>query len=382
MKRTVSIILSALFAVTLVCGCTVESAPSATPEFTTPLATATPEPTTAPTPVTAKTDLIGFVISDDQSFAACSLMYGFLQTTAELGNPSVILRYGEETTALEAVQRGIDLGCAGMLIMNPGAVNNDAIALAKQNGLSVITPVDRTDSEADINVYVDSEDHLIEMCIAAVDRMTERSISKNGGRILIYGKSPAPLYNRCLQMVQESYSQYGVLSFTRTTDNTDAAIEELTNYLLTHRGICALVAIGDKDSQVARDAREAASAIIGNSGVPEEADAIEGVANASGYVLPEISSNLRSNTAITIFGTGFTDENIDLISRERIYGLSIIPYYDTAVNCVMLMDRLLRGEELMSSAKVNRPIIRHDTIEKYVTVYDEIKELFAIEQAE
>ena len=119
-----------------------------------------------------------------------------------------------------------------------------------------------------------------------------------------------------------------------------------------------------------------------NKNIPEEASAIEGVPNENGYTLPEISTALYETPEITIFGNGFTDENIKLIEKNAIRGASIIPYYDIAVNCVMLMDRLLKGETLPSYAKVNRPIVRQDTLEKYMTVYGEVKELFNIDKAE
>lgn len=381
MKRVLSVFLIVALYISMLAGCADNT--GVDPADGTPELPSTPVPTIEPAPVTAKTDLIGFVVKDETTYATCTMMYGFLQTAAELGNPSMLLKYDDKnTTSMQAVQQGIDAGCKGMIILNPSGANDNTISFAKSNGLFVISAVDKDESEADVNVYVDSENHQFEMCNAALDRMTERSISKKGGRILIYGYDPTPLYEKCLETVKEFYPQYGVLSFRRTTTSREDAINELAEYLLTHRGICSLVAIGEADAAVARDAREKIRKQVENKNIPEEASAIEGVPNENGYTLPEISTALYETPEITIFGNGFTDENIKLIEKNAIRGASIIPYYDIAVNCVMLMDRLLKGETLPSYAKVNRPIVRQDTLEKYMTVYGEVKELFNIDKAE
>ena len=51
---------------------------------------------------------------------------------------------------------------------------------------------------------------------------------------------------------------------------------------------------------------------------------------------------------------------------------------EPAATATMMLDRLLLGEETAETVIVNRPIAYADTITKYIAIYNEVKELFAI----
>ena len=72
-------------------------------------------------------------------------------------------------------------------------------------------------------------------------------------------------------------------------------------------------------------------------------------------------------------------ENLNLFYDNDIYGLCIEPYYEAAANATMQLDRLLLGEEAEQTMRVNRPIVYGDTMEKYLAIYEEVKDLFGLQ---
>ena len=94
---------------------------------------------------------------------------------------------------------------------------------------------------------------------------------------------------------------------------------------------------------------------------------------------PTPNPNLLKQISITAFGCGLSDENLALFNDNDIYALCIEPYYEAAATAAMMLDRLMLGEETADTVTVNRPIAYADTIDKYLAIYNEVKELFDLD---
>ena len=319
--------------------------------------------------------LMGFVIEDDGSMGSYMMMHGFLRTAENLGYPAKLYRITSDPSA--AVAEAKADGCAGLLI--PGNYTT-AIADAAQAGIFVVSPyyACQTDS-VNVNVIADTSEYIEELARGIAERMTERSLKS--GRILVYGYDPSVCYTEFDKAIEEYYPQFQTVTFVRTPGSgDDAAIEELANYLLANRDIKGMYACDTDSASIAVKARSKAIALFkemekekdDDDAKPTPTPALDPTAG------PTPNPGLLKQISITAFGCGLSDENLALFNDNDIYALCIEPYYETAATATMMLDRLLLGEETAETIIVNRPIAYADTISKYLAIYNEVKELFAI----
>lgn len=316
--------------------------------------------------------LMGFVIDDDGSMGAYMMMHGFLRTAENLGYPAKLYRITSDASA--AVAKAKEDGCAGLLIPGNYAA---AIAEAAQAGMYVVSPyyACETDS-ADVNVIADTSEYIEELARGIAERMTERSLKS--GRILVYGYDPSVCFAEFDKAIQEYYPQFRTVTFARTPGSgDDAAIDELANYILNNRDIKGLYACDTDSASIAVEARSKAISLFKEM-EEEDDDKPTPTPNLTPSVDPTPNPGLLKQISITAFGCGLSDENLALFNDNDIYALCIEPYYETAATAAMMLDRLLLGEGTAETVTVNRPIAYADTIDKYLTIYNEVKELFAL----
>ncbi len=316
--------------------------------------------------------LIGFVIEDDGSMGAYMMMHGFLKTAENLGYPAKLYRIASDASS--AVAQAQEDGCAGLLI--PGNYTS-AVAEAAQAGMYVVSPyyACETDS-ADVNVVADSSEYIEELARGIAERMTERSLKS--GRILVYGYDPTVCYAEFDRAVREYYPQFQTVTFLRTPGSgEEAAVDELANFILNNRDIKGMYACDTDSAPVAVKARSKAISLFKEMGEQDEQKATP-TSSIDPSASPTPNPNLLKQISITAFGCGLSDENLALFSDNDIYALCIEPYYEAAATATMMLDRLLLGEETANTVTVNRPIAYGDTIDKYLAIYNEVKELFAL----
>lgn len=317
--------------------------------------------------------LMGFVIDDDGSMGTYMMMHGFLRTAENLGYPAKLYRITSDASA--AVKEAMEDGCAGLLISGD---HSAAIAEAAQAGMYVVSPyyACQTDS-ADVNVIADTEEYIEELARGIAERMTERSLKS--GRILVYGYNPEVCFAEFDSAVKEYYPQYVSVSFARTPGSGDeAAIDELANFILNNRDIKGLYACDTDSASIAVQARSKAISLF------EEIEEEQEKNKAKPTPTPELDPSagptpnpgLLKQISITAFGCGLSDENLALFNDNDIYALCIEPYYETAATATMMLDRLFHDEGTAQTVTVNRPIAYADTIDKYLSIYNEVKELF------
>ena len=317
--------------------------------------------------------LMGLVIEDDGSMGTYMMMHGFLRTAENLGYPAKLYRISSDPSS--AVAEAKADGCAGLLI--PGNYTT-AIADAAQAGIYVVSPyyACQTDS-VNVNVIADTSEYIEELARGIAERMTERSLKS--GRILVYGYDPSICYAEFDKAIEEYYPQFQTVTFMRTPGSgDDAAVEELANYILNNRDIKGMYACDTDSASIAVKARSKAISLFkemekeADDAKPTPTPALDPTAG------PTPNPGLLKQISITAFGCGLSDENLALFNDNDIYALCIEPYYEAAATATMMLDRLLLGEETAETVIVNRPIAYADTITKYIAIYNEVKELFAI----
>ncbi|MBQ3131571.1 MAG: hypothetical protein IJC24_02580 [Clostridia bacterium] len=319
--------------------------------------------------------LMGLIIEDDGSMGTYMMMHGFLRTAENLGYPAKLYRITSDAAA--AVAEAIKDGCSGLLI--PGN-HTTAIAEAAQAGIYVVSPYYACETGiADVNVVADSSEYIEELARGIAERMTERSLKS--GRILIYGYDPSICYAEFDRAIEEYYPQFQTVTFVRTPGSgEDATIAELADYILNNRDIKGMYACDTDSASIAVNARSKAISLFKEIQDQEDDDKKKPTPTPSTAPSAESTPNpgLLKQISITAFGCGLSDENLALFNDNDIYALCIEPYYETAATATMMLDRLFLGEETAENITVNRPIAYADSIDKYLAIYNEVKELFAL----
>ncbi|MEG1547751.1 MAG: hypothetical protein RR232_01670 [Clostridia bacterium] len=318
--------------------------------------------------------LLGFIIDDDGSMAAYMAMYGFLRTAETLGYPAKLFRAKPGAPAQSAVQNAIDEGCTGLMVFNPGGVNDKAVKLAVDSGVNVVIPYHECAIPGiNSNVVADTGEYIEELSRGLATRLTERSLKS--GRILVYGRDTAATCEQFARSIGEYYPQYTVDSFNRVAVDEEGAIEELAQYILYNRDIKGMYVADSDLASIAVTARKRAQNVFSSKGAPTPTP-VQGTPVAAPALTP--NPNLLTSITVTIFASGLSDENYKLFNDSDIYALCIEPYYEAATQATMYLDKLTGGDEIPERARINRPIAYADTIDKYTAIFDRMKEMFGI----
>lgn len=359
----------------------------------------TPSPN-APTPIPADSssvyhDMIGFVVSDNGDTDTNVLMHGFLTTANELNRPAMLFKF-KGKSACEAVKTAAERGCKGIVIDECDDMA-EAVKLAKTYGMRVVAlsaePIDGTDSR----IYIDDAEYIRELCSALGERMKERNLKS--GRILVYGEDVDGAYSACTQVVREIYPMYGVISFTRTSADEQVATDELAEYILEHREIKGIIALSSDETNIAVEARKKASALFKERGgapsakptnkpqktpAPTETPSqLPGKTPELGDAeptLPPFSESLLKSITISIFGFGLTEKNIAHLEKNDLYGVCCDPSYNVGVYAATLLDMMMLRKAAEAEMRVLRPIVLRDTLERYMSVYDEVNRMFGTDE--
>ena len=315
--------------------------------------------------------LLGFVVEDDAQMATYMAMYGFLRTCENLGKPCKLYRAKDGQDAEAAVVQAAQDGCEGLLISNKQGRNDEAVRLALSLSIPVTVPYDLCEIEglsanavADTNAYVD------ELARGVAARMEERGLKT--GRILLYGRDLSALAQLFRGVLDRYYPQFALEVFERTAAEDEAAVSELAEYLLYNRDIKGMYVADAGLAQVAVKGRNSAVNRFRVEGAPTPTPASTDAPAATP------NPGLLTQISITVFGNGLSDENLALFEDNDIYALCIEPYYDAAAQCVMLLDKRLEGNEVERFSNVNRPLVYAATIDKYLAVYEQAKEMFGM----
>lgn len=368
MKRTLAIMLA--LSLMLAMGCSGE--------------TPAPEPTADPTqvnidPTAEPTDdpiegLMGYIVENDGSINTYTAMHGFLRAAEGLGCPARLFYFGVGVSADDAVRAASEAGCKGVLISDKNGANDSAVTLALSLGMQVVVPYDRcTVNGLRANVVADESEYIGELARSIAERMVERGL--RSGRILVYGWDTTEVLSQFTAAIAEYYPQYNVSSFTRTQPEREAAVAELAEYLLHNRDVKGLYAVDADESVVAVSARKKAQKDFRSfRATPQPSP----TPDANGVVPTPIPSGLLTAVKVSVFGTNINDETLALFDDDNIYALCIEPYYDAASQAVIVLDRLMNGEDVPEITYVNRPIIRYDTVDKYTAIHEEVKAWFGL----
>lgn len=343
--------------------------------------TQTPDTHSTPSAVAVKRapQLIGFVVFDDGSDKACMSMHGFLHMSENLGYPAKLYRAKAGADAVSAVEKAVQDGCKGLLIQDENGVNDAAVKKAVDAGVRVIVAYDRCGVDGlTSNVVADDTEYVEEVTRGIASRMTERSLKS--GRILLYGASPEAIAASFEAAAQADCPQYKTIVFKRQAATEEEAVEELAEFLLYNRDIKGMYVSDSAHASIAVQARAKAQSRFRAEGTPSPLPTLAPTPPPVGQTPePTVAPGLLTQISITVFASGVSDENLALLNEGDIYALCIEPYYEVYAHATMALDQALAGESVAAESSVNRPIANADTIDKYLAIYRQSKEMFAAE---
>jgi ABC-type sugar transport system substrate-binding protein len=324
--------------------------------------------------------LIGLVIKKDDKISTYTLEHGFLRTAENLGYAARLFSFDGTETAEDAVRSAIEAGCDGLIIYDPASIYQRAIALASENNIRVVVPYyESTAAGVDANVVADDNEYLEEVARSIGERMKERNLKK--GRLLVYGLSTSYSSAEFVSAIGQYYPEYSVTEFIRTKQDRQAAIDELAGFILNNRDIKGLFCTDDDGAAIAVKAREKAQKDFKSlkpTPTPKTTPIPSSVPGTNSAT--PVPQALLKDIIITVIGTGITNENVQLMENNDIYAVVSAPYYEAAAQSTMLMDKLMRGSTVPASQTLNIPIVRQDTMQKYLAVHNQVLEWFDLEE--
>ncbi|MEL7608219.1 MAG: hypothetical protein AAGU74_01780 [Bacillota bacterium] len=335
--------------------------------------------------------LLGMIVEDDGKLSTYMQMHGFLRTAENLGYAARVFRYQGSAGAADAYKQASDAGCTALLFYDPLSKGAEAIGQAVQSGKIVAVSYYACAVEGvNINVVADSTAYLEEMARGIAERMSERKLKT--GRILVYGFETADANEGFSKALLAYYPQYTSVAFTRTSQEEQAAVDELAAFILENRDIKGMFCVDDTSTSVAVKARSKAQSLFkGASATPSPKATVKPTPTPSSAGTPSVSvapsttpipEALLAQILITMFGTGINKTNIELMKANDVYGLVLEPHYESAAQCTLMMDALMRGESVAKTTVLNIPIVRQDTMDKYVAVYEQVQDLFDLSDGE
>ncbi len=320
--------------------------------------------------------LIGFAVRDDKSMDTYAQMHGFLRTAQNLYYPARLYAYGASGGALAAVEEAHADGCEALLFYDAQGIADEALQKANEYGMRVVTSYIEYQSPAvDGSVVADKEEYLGEMARGIATRMVERKLK--AGRLMVYGFDTQAAASEIARVIAAEYPQYQVTQLTRTQQAQEAAIDELAAFIYNNRDVKGMFCTDADSTDVAVKARALATKMLKGTAATPAPTATPTPAPGTTPV-PEA---LTKEILITLFGTEINRTNLNLMAGNDIYGVVAYPHYEAAAQGTMLLDALLRGGGAASVIKVNIPIVRQDTRDKYVAIYEQIIESFQLEES-
>lgn len=320
--------------------------------------------------------LIGFVVRDDNTMDAYAQMHGFLRTAQNLYYPARLYAYTAAGGALAAVDQARQDGCEALLFFDAQGLSEDALQQADSYGMRVVTSYTEHQSPAaDGAVVADREEYLGEMARGIATRMVERNLK--AGRLMVYGFDTQAAAGEITDVIRAEYPQYQVTQLARTQQGEEAAINELAAFIYHNRDVKGMFCTDADSTQVAVKARALATKMLKGT-APTPAPAPTPTPDPAATPVPEA---LLKEILITLFGTQINRTNLNLMASNDIYGVVAYPHYEAAAQGTMLLDALLRGGGAAAVIKVNIPIVRQDTRDKYVAIYQQIIDSFGLEES-
>ena len=332
--------------------------------------------------------LIGFIIPQSDDIAICTAMHGFLRTAENLGYPAKLYRADTGAQSVAAVEQAAAEGCKGLLIWDPNGVNAKATERAAALTLPVVVPYHSvSDTGVTANVVADLMGYTEEIALGLAERMVERECK--AGKILVYGRDPQAAYEMFKESIASYYPQYNVGYFIRTAADDQAAIDELSEYILWNRDIKGLFCVDSDGAKIAVSARSKAQSTFKKEGAPEASTSSKplvtpaatpslGTPTTASPAATPVPSGLIKSITISVAGYGISDETIALVRSEDVYAFVLEPYYEASAQSLMLLDRIISGESVPAVTRVNMPIVRKATIDKYAFIYDQVQSWFAL----
>ncbi len=335
--------------------------------------------------------LLGFILPEpQQDIALCTAMHGFLRTAENLGYPAKVYPASIGMGSVTAVEQAVEDGCKGLLIWDPNNSNAKALEKAAELSIPAVVPYyDASGKGVSSCVVADLLGYTEEIALGLAERMVERECK--AGKILVYGREPQAAYEKFTASIAEYYPQYNVGYFVRTGLDEQTAIDELAEYILWNRDVKGLFCVDSDGAAIAVDAREKAQSRYKKEGAPEASASQKPVttpqaspSSSPAGILPSpggatpVPAGLTKSILISVAGYGINEETISLMRSEDIYAFVLEPYYEASAQSLMLLDRILRGESVPASSRLNMPIVRKVALDKYVFIYEQVKDWFQL----
>jgi ribose transport system substrate-binding protein len=82
------------------------------------------------------------------------------------------------------------------------------------------------------------------------------------------------------------------------------------------------------------------------------------------------------NSDLLVIGMDYTQENLDLIRTDKIFGVIAQPLFDETKTCMDLLDKILRGEKVPYRTNLDSPVVTTTNLADYDALLAKVTEKF------
>jgi len=334
---------------------------------------------------------IGLIMTAPNDLLHRVAQHGFLRTAENLEYRAKLYLGSDSSEADALVDQAIADGCVGLLVWANDAKLIAAAEKAKQAKIKTVIPFfNMGDADVDANLAADPADYAEEAVYIMVT--TAQSRGRINGAVIIIGAQDAPDVAAALQnAVREQYPQYAVEVYQGypPTDGMSTQ-EELADAFITQRediaGIFCLAPgsgniFADTCAAVEKRLKPAATPTPKSTPTPKKTTAPSLSPSPSEMpaetpAVPEIPSYKRNDCVIITLDC--MQDNLNLVADGKITACIVRPFYDSTAQSTVVLDRLLRGIPTQTTVRLNAPVIRKSSVEKYQHIVREAADWFGV----
>lgn len=356
---------------------TVNETIDTTPETTTPPPSPTLEPVSDKN-YDASSQLIGLVIDKSDGMMSLAAIHGFLRTSEILGYPAVLFDANTPEEAVSRVDEAVSTGCSGILVWANTPELFAAAKKAKDAGVHVVIPYFKDEYVvADANLAPDPADYAAEAARIMCEQIKVKK--RDAGTIAVVGSQQ---YSSIASAFEETVkSQYPGYKVDMIGENVN-----VNDYVSSHKNLVGVLALKPNSARMWYEAYSSLEKPASTSS--SDTSTKKPKSTSKSTKKPESTSKSSATPKATAAPTGrikpviialdYTDTNVALVKNGTIFALIARPYYDSTAQSMAVIDRILRGIPTQTQVRLNAPIIRQNSVDKYSAIIDEIKEWFKL----
>jgi ribose transport system substrate-binding protein len=178
------------------------------------------------------------------------------------------------------------------------------------------------------------------------------------------GADPVAYSKAAAEAIGQKINGKGTVAVTEGSFNTveDSAAKSFAATMNQEFPNVKVLAPQEEGFEVPTAVAKAVSIINNNS------DIVGAFSTTGGGATTWATAQDQSKKQLVIIGVDYTRQNLELIKAGKVYAVVAQPLYDEAVQSVILLDKLLKGETVPYKTVLPSPLVTADKVDTYLDI--------------